>query len=1570
MVTPARTLGCNFGIGQNSQGLGNRVLLLLCLGVNLSPALQAADSVPETLPTVNLVEPSDGATFFANTNITLRAEASQRDGEIKRVDFYIISSNWNASVPPVLLNSVTNSPYQMAWDQVWPSDYFLFAQAVDNLGGTNSSARIKIHVIASTNAPTVKWVSPTNGAEFSGPTNITLMVEAAKESGWIRLVSFSEQYTEQHLGTVEFSAESPNLFRLDWTNMEPGDYLLRARAADNVWKSISADVRIRVAAQNPLPVVTVAAADDAGSESASGRLGTNTITFRFTRTGDTNVPLKVYFFLQNRTEGGGWLRNPLRADGTFDQFLVIPTGSFSAELTWLPINDFVETNEIVTLRLRNKNYGVSYEIGTPASATVLIENQRWEQPPTIRLISPSAAGVYRHGEAIMLEAEAERLDRLWNTVAFYVDGFYQGEVAEAPYRRTTWLPAGTHSIFALVRDRFETTDPISQTFGRSDFISIQVYPADSKPVVSIMPTNSVIAEAAGNAILTVIRSRSSLDQPLTVKLLFPPLWPMAVNGVDCELVPDRVVIPPGSDRAEIAIKAIDDAIYEGDESLKIALLKSDDYHIGPSASAVIVIQDNETNQPGIIRITNPVDGQEFRGTNFMLLTAEGSDPDTVISRVEYWVDGGYLANGWAYDFRYVWQDVPNNQFTLTARAVDAFGIAITSAPVRITVTPTNCIPVIKILSPTNDTFLAPTNLFITAWAADLDGTIESVEFFDGTNRLGVLVNQTQSATNIFEFASGDIQAGKHVLTAKVTDNLGATSTSNPIKVWVGVNPELLPEIKLVPTSYGNAYAINGSGTLFGWRMTPVRIVNPQGVTGWTAVAGSFHTLALNSSGELYFWLNQPWGLYGQMMGTTPGANGIRRVALPGGVTHWKAIATSYDSCFASGNVGELYVWPDYGSANQDMDAVSPKLLARPSTVHDWKNIITGDRHIFAISADDQLYGWGENFAGQLGIPTNVASMVSIPTRVIPPPGVNGWLMVAAGKKHTLALGDDRQLYAWGTNSAGQLGIGKPFPPFVATPVAVTVPLGVSAWKTISTVGNHNLAISADGGLYAWGNNQNSELGDGGMKNLFVPTRVAFPDGVTGWQAIAATTGGSLAVGDDCWLYAWGIPPGWGSRIVKPTRLAGGGPEVFCDASNSPPIVKVFLPGAPVVAGSAILSTIEASDGGGNVDSLEFFLNGESFGAIINESLPRIDLTWVFNKNFYYLRPSNYVVTVKATDNLGATAVSEPVTIALKSYVGSLIAEQPQDQTVAAGADTVFKVEASTNSAVMVTYQWRRNGLNIPEATNSVLIVSRVALDQSGDQYTVLLSTEKSLAVSVPALLTVLRPPPPPPPPTTGAAVALNNYDLNSPVQNADGTLAPVADTWVEVWGGPPNQPLKRVADMTGTTRFNLSEPGYFDASFGIVLDVAMGAEAQFQVRAWRGGTSFETASFRGASIVFTQATGAVLPPPNFPHPAFLQIPAAIVLQAVEPSQLVHSSADVPAENASVPRIIALSHYSSGECQLTIASDAGAKVTLQTSADLVHWESLAVLTVPAGTLQVLDPGSGAHRHCFYRVLPAQ
>lgn len=102
---------------------------------------------------------------------------------------------------------------------------------------------------------------------------------------------------------------------------------------------------------------------------------------------------------------------------------------------------------------------------------------------------------------------------------------------------------------------------------------------------------------------------------------------------------------------------------------------------------------------------------------------------------------------------------------------------------KIQAAPTNQSPTVSITAPVNNaTFPAPASMSINANAADADGTISKVEFYQGTTKLG------EDLSSPYSFSWSNVAAGTYSLSAKATDNANASTTSGIITVVVGGTP--------------------------------------------------------------------------------------------------------------------------------------------------------------------------------------------------------------------------------------------------------------------------------------------------------------------------------------------------------------------------------------------------------------------------------------------------------------------------------------------------------------------------------------------------------------------------------------------------------------------------------------------------------------------------------------------------------------------------------------------------------------------------------------------------------------
>jgi alpha-tubulin suppressor-like RCC1 family protein len=177
-------------------------------------------------------------------------------------------------------------------------------------------------------------------------------------------------------------------------------------------------------------------------------------------------------------------------------------------------------------------------------------------------------------------------------------------------------------------------------------------------------------------------------------------------------------------------------------------------------------------------------------------------------------------------------------------------------------------------------------------------------------------------------------------------------------------------------------------------------------------------------------------------------------------------------------------------------------------------VTAGSSHALALTSAGQVYAWGAGLEGQLG--DGSTALRTAPTPVTFPAGTVV-TQVSAGGDHSMALTSTGELYAWGDNSHGQLGDGTTTGS--DTPVAVPAPTGLT-FTDISAGTSHSLAVGSDGSVWAWGLGASGQLGDGSFGDADAPTEVAMPAGA-GVTMVAAGGAHSLALTGGGQVYGWG-----------------------------------------------------------------------------------------------------------------------------------------------------------------------------------------------------------------------------------------------------------------------------------------------------------------------------------------------------------------------------------------------------------------------------------------------------------------
>lgn len=176
-----------------------------------------------------------------------------------------------------------------------------------------------------------------------------------------------------------------------------------------------------------------------------------------------------------------------------------------------------------------------------------------------------------------------------------------------------------------------------------------------------------------------------------------------------------------------------------------------------------------------------------------------------------------------------------------------------------------------------------------------------------------------------------------------------------------------------------------------------------------------------------------------------------------------------------------------------------------------EQLALGHAHTCALRSGE-LFCWGRNDEGQLGLGDTTRH--TVPEAVIEPAG-RTWAFVAAGGDRTCAINDDRKLYCWGTETSGELGDGGAANDLQAAP---RVPI-VGDWIDVALGPLHTCAIDDNDELFCWGTAMEGRLG--------IPTRInpsttpVLVDGSRTWVDVDAGVAHTCARTASQTLWCWG-----------------------------------------------------------------------------------------------------------------------------------------------------------------------------------------------------------------------------------------------------------------------------------------------------------------------------------------------------------------------------------------------------------------------------------------------------------------
>jgi alpha-tubulin suppressor-like RCC1 family protein len=311
-----------------------------------------------------------------------------------------------------------------------------------------------------------------------------------------------------------------------------------------------------------------------------------------------------------------------------------------------------------------------------------------------------------------------------------------------------------------------------------------------------------------------------------------------------------------------------------------------------------------------------------------------------------------------------------------------------------------------------------------------------------------------------------------------------THYSSPVQVpstsWLKIN-------KSFPNETNSVSAGKDDGTLWTWgdneygdlglndivmRSSPTQIPG----TTWDTAAQtrSKAWIATKTDGTLWVWGR---GYYGQT-----GLNNNISYSSPvqiGSSTDWatgrfKIAGDSPSAARAIKTDGTLWAWGynNNGTLGQNQATAQLGQISSPVQIPGttWKSV-GGSNVSFGIKTDGTLWGWGGTWSGSLGLNVGgpgYASSRSSPTQI---PGTT-WENIAGGVNCTMATKTDGTLWAWGVNDNGNLGLNN------RTKYSSPTQIPGTNWDTDNfTVGERtSFALKTDGTLWSWGYNYRGPLG--------------------------------------------------------------------------------------------------------------------------------------------------------------------------------------------------------------------------------------------------------------------------------------------------------------------------------------------------------------------------------------------------------------------------------------------------------------------------------------------------------------
>lgn len=412
-----------------------------------------------------------------------------------------------------------------------------------------------------------------------------------------------------------------------------------------------------------------------------------------------------------------------------------------------------------------------------------------------------------------------------------------------------------------------------------------------------------------------------------------------------------------------------------------------------------------------------------------------------------------------------------------------------------------------------------------------------------------------------------------------------------------------------------------------------------------------------------------------------------------------------------GGMGEIWSQGNnasgiYGDSSNFNDNYPVKALSSES----FKQVVSGQDHVLALTVSGDVYAWGKNNNGQLGDGTY--SNKNYPKKVT---ALSNIKCIATSYQSNVAVTNSGDVYVWGKNDVGQLGTGSN--------MVINFPYlnpNISAIDTVTGGENHFILLKNDGTVWTMGANTAGQLGNGTVINSLIPIQVA---SINNMVAIGAGRNNSFAIDNNGQLFAWGANEsgqlGLGDLNSRTAPTLNNFKKVKSVVGGSKHSIFLVEGNYIYTAGDNTYGQLGTGDFNNYLLPFKINISGvSSIAAHKNTSLllKGDNNVFGFGNNEYHQLTADATTSINTIKHLDDVEGVTYISVSEKSShfifgvdkscslptAVNVTVHPIQDVEIAITGNNVL----STNvSAPNVSYQWYLNGLPIPGGTNSIYSVT-------------------------------------------------------------------------------------------------------------------------------------------------------------------------------------------------------------------------------------------------------------------------